>query len=316
MKPDTSRSPFLVALLTGAALLAPPIRAGDPAGEGPVAPAFPAGIGEKGFIQKDVSRGFPEWLERVEVAKKGGVVHHALANDLRSLLWIVNQNTITLHVWTSRVPDLLRPDICVFDLDPADNESPDVLRRAALQLRDLLRERGHASWIKTSGSKGFHVVVRLKARDTFRESSRLSSDVANELVRRYPALLTLEFSKADRRGRILVDIGRNRAGATFVAAYSVRPRPGAPVSAPCTWAEIERGNVGPQTFTLRSMPARLAKVGDLWMVNQAVSLGLQAAPIEAEALIYADQIAIEERHGPHVVEGTALDGHGTATTLP
>ena len=224
---------------------------------------FPAGIGHKGFLQKDVVRGFPPWLRRVEAPKKNGVVHYVIAGDRRSLAWLANQNTIAIHVWPSRAPRLDRPDLCVFDLDPSRDE-PDALRIAVLGLRDLLAEEGHRSWVKTSGSKGFHVVVRLRPRDTFRESSRLASRVADELVRRYPTLLTQEFSKADRKGRILVDIGRNRAGATFVAAYSVRPKSGAPVSAPCTWDEIERGDAGPQTFTLRTMPARLAEVGDLW----------------------------------------------------
>jgi bifunctional non-homologous end joining protein LigD len=224
---------------------------------------FPAGIAADGFLQKDVVKGFPPWLKRVEAPKKGGVVHYALAGDRKSLAWLANQNTIAIHVWPSRVPRLDRPDLCVFDLDPS-REDADALRAAVLGLRDLLKEAGQDAWVKTSGSKGFHVVVRLKPRDTFRESSRFASRVADELVRRHPTLLTLEFSKADRKGRILVDIGRNRAGATFVAVYSVRPKPGAPVSAPCTWEEIERGDVGPQTFRLRTLPARLAAVGDLW----------------------------------------------------
>src|SRR5882762_2998514 len=118
------------------------------------------GIGEKGFFQKDVSKGFPEWLERVEVPKKGGVVRHPVVNDTRSLLWLANQNSITPHVWTSRTPNLSHPDICVFDLDPSEDQ-PDVLRAAALALRDLLRELGLPSWVKTSGSKGYHVVVSL-----------------------------------------------------------------------------------------------------------------------------------------------------------
>jgi bifunctional non-homologous end joining protein LigD len=224
---------------------------------------FPAGIGAKGFLQKDVVKGFPAWLKRVEAPKRGGTVHYAIAGDRRSLAWLANQNTIAMHVWTSRAPRLDRPDICVFDLDPS-REDPDVLRTVLLGLRDLLDELGHPSWVKTSGSKGFHVAVRLKARATFEDSSRLASRVADAFVQRYPKLLTMEFSKADRRGRIFVDIGRNRAGATFVAAYSVRPKPGAPVSAPCTWEEIERGAVGPQTFTLRTMAARVATVGELW----------------------------------------------------
>ena len=224
---------------------------------------FPAGIGAKGFLQKDVVKGFPAWLKRIEAPKKGGTVHYALAGDRRSLAWLANQNSIAMHVWASRAPRLDHPDICVFDLDPT-REDPDALRAAVLGLRDLLDELGHPSWVKTSGSKGFHVVVRLKARATFEDSSRLAARVANTLVERFPKLLTLEFSKADRHGRILVDIGRNRAGATFVATYSVRAKPGAPVSAPCTWKEIERGLVGPQTFTLRTMAPRVADVGDLW----------------------------------------------------
>jgi bifunctional non-homologous end joining protein LigD len=113
---------------------------------------FPAGIAQKGFIQKDVSKGFPDWLERVEVPKKDGTVHYPIVTDTRSLLWVVNQNTITPHVWISRVPKLDYPDVCVFDLDPTEDEKPDVLRGAALALRDLLDELGLPSWIKTSGS--------------------------------------------------------------------------------------------------------------------------------------------------------------------
>ena len=91
---------------------------------------YPAGLGKKGFWQKDVSRGFPEWLERIEVPKKDGTVHHLLVRDVRSLLWMANQNTITPHVWTSRVPNLFQPDVCVFDLDPSEDQ-PEILRAAA-----------------------------------------------------------------------------------------------------------------------------------------------------------------------------------------
>ena len=224
---------------------------------------FPSGIDKKGFLQKDVVKGFPGWLQRVEAPKKGGTVHYALAGDHRSLQWLANQNTITMHVWPSRVPYIERPDVCVFDLDPSRDE-PEVLRDAALALRDLLLEHDVKSWVKTSGSKGFHIVTRLAPKATFGDSSHFADLVANILVQRKPKQLTLEFSKADRKGRILIDTGRNRQGATFAAAYTVRAKPGAPVSAPCTWEEVERGDAQPQTFTLRTMPARLAKVGDLW----------------------------------------------------
>jgi bifunctional non-homologous end joining protein LigD len=224
---------------------------------------FPAGIGKKGFIQKDVSRGFPPWLERVEVPKKNGTVHHPIVTDTRSLLWIVNQNTITLHVWTSRAPNLSFPDICVFDLDPSIDQ-PDVLRAAALGLRDFLAELGLPSWVKTSGSKGFHIVVPLDGKSKMGDVARFADRVGALLVRRDPEHLTREFSKVDRAGRILVDTGRNGYSATFAAPYAVRPKPGAPVSAPCTWEELESGKVGPRTFTLRNMAERIEDVGDLW----------------------------------------------------
>ena len=225
---------------------------------------YPTGIGRKGFWQKDVSKGFPDWLERIEVPKKDGIVHHPLITDLRSLLWVTNQNTITQHVWTSRAPNLYYPDVCVFDLDPSREDEPAVLRTTALALRDLLDELGLPSWVKTSGSKGFHILVPLDGKVRMDDAARFAQEVGTMLVTRDPEHLTQEFSKADRGGRILVDTGRNGYSATFAAAYTVRPKPGAPVSAPCTWEELERGEVGPQTFTLRTMAARVAKVGDLW----------------------------------------------------
>ena len=224
---------------------------------------YPAGIGSKGFWQKDVSKGFPDWLERVEVPKKDGTVHHAVVNDTRSLLWITNQNTITPHVWSSRVPDLYHPDICVFDLDPSEDD-PEALAFAALALRDLLAELTLRSWVKTSGSKGFHIVVPIERDPHMGEVSGFAHRVGHALVQRYPDRLTQEFSKADRGRRILVDTGRNGYSATWAAPYAVRAKPGAPVSAPCRWDEIERGSVQPRSFDVRSMAARLASCGDLW----------------------------------------------------
>jgi bifunctional non-homologous end joining protein LigD len=221
------------------------------------------GITAPGFFQKDVSKGFPEWLERVEVPKKGGTVHHPIVTDARSLLWLANQNCITPHVWTSRAPDLYHPDICVFDLDPSE-EDADVLRAATLKLRALLEELGLPSWVKTSGSKGFHIVVPLDGKMVMGDVAGFAHAVGAVLVKREPATLTQEFHKVDRAGRILVDTGRNGYSATFAAPYAVRAKPGAPVSAPCSWEEVERGDVTPRTFTLRTMVARLEAVGDVW----------------------------------------------------
>jgi bifunctional non-homologous end joining protein LigD len=224
---------------------------------------FPAGIGKKGFLQKDVSKGFPPWLERVEVPKKDGVVHHPIVTDTRSLLWLANQNSITPHVWTSRAPDVYHPDICVFDLDPSVDD-PKALTAAAVGLRDLLEELGLPSWVKTSGSKGFHIVVPLDGKAQMGDVANFAHAVGTLFVIRNPKTLTQEFHKADRGRRILVDTGRNGYSATHAAAYAVRARPGAPVSAPCTWQELESGAAAPRTFTLRNMAERIDEVGDLW----------------------------------------------------
>jgi bifunctional non-homologous end joining protein LigD len=221
------------------------------------------GIGAPGFFQKDVSKGFPEWLQRVEVPKKGGTVHHPIVIDEPSLLWLANQNCITPHVWTSRAPDLYHPDICVFDLDPSE-DNPAQLKAATFQLRDFLAELGLPSWLKTSGSKGFHIVVPLDGKSNMGEVAEFAHTVGTMLVRRDPKNLTQEFHKVDRGTRILVDTGRNGYSATFAAAYAVRAKPGAPVSAPCTWDELQRGEIGPQTVTLRTMAKRIEAVGDVW----------------------------------------------------
>ncbi len=234
------------------------------------------GITAPGFFQKDVSKGFPEWLQRVEVPKKDGTVHHPIVTDTRSLLWLANQNCVTPHVWTSRAPDLYHPDICVFDLDPSADRA-DILRAAALALRDLLDELDLPSWVKTSGSKGFHIAVPLDGKAHMGEVSGFAHAVGRLLVQRDPENLTQEFHKVDRAGRILVDTGRNGYSATFAAVYAVRAKPGAPVSAPCTWEEIERGEVGPRTFTLRTMAARLAAVGDLWAAMRRRKRSLRRA---------------------------------------
>lgn len=224
---------------------------------------FPAGIDKKGFIQKDVSKGFPEWLARVEVPKKDGTTWYPLIDDARSLAWLANQNCITPHVWVSRVPELHAPDLCVFDLDPSTDDF-EILRQSALAVRALLDELGLPSVVKTSGSKGYHIVAALDGKSDAEVVGSFTHGAGALLVKRHPQLFTQEFIKADRGERVLIDTGRNWPGATFAAVYAVRPKPGAPVSAPCSWDEVERGVVRPQTLTLRAMSERLATTGDLW----------------------------------------------------
>lgn len=249
---------------------------------------FPAGIERKGFMQKDVSRGFPEWLERVELPKRDGSVHYPLIGDERSLEWLANQNCITPHVWASRQPALERPDLCVFDLDPS-RDDPAELRAAALAVRDLLAELGLTSWVKTSGSKGFHIMLPLDGTASYEASWRFAHAAGAVLVKRHPERFTQEFLKAERADRILIDTGRNGPGATFAATYAVRPKPGAPISAPCTWQEIEAGEVEPQSFRLRTLPERVARLGDLWAELPARGQPLAEPLARIEAMLSPEE---------------------------
>ena len=263
---------------------------------------FPAGIESKGFLQKDVSKGFPDWLKRVEAPKSDGVVRYALVEDTRSLLWLANQNCVTPHVWTSRAPRLSHPDLILFDFDPPDDDHA-ALRAPVLALRDLLAELGLASSVKTSGSKGYHVVVPLDGEASYEQAAPFAHDVGTVLAERDPERLTQEFSKADRRGRILVDTGRNGWSGTFAAPYAVRARAGAPVSAPCTWDELAAGEVTPRSLTLRTMPPRLARLGDLWadLPRSGQPLGQAAARVRGlltDAQRDEAELARRRRPGP------------------
>lgn len=224
---------------------------------------FHRGIGDKGFFQKNVPKGAPAWLERVPVPRKSGVGSYPVLTDERGIAWMANQNCITPHVWTSRAPELDRPDIVIFDLDPIEDDAA-VLRSVTLLLRDMLDEVGLKSWVKTTGSRGFHVAVPIDGTQPGADVARFTHRLGAELVKRDPRHVTQEFYKADRGGRILIDTARNEIGATYATPYAIRPRRGAPVSAPCSWDEVEQGIVAPGTFTLRDMPERLAQVGDLW----------------------------------------------------
>ena len=160
--------------------------------------ASTAGIGENGFFQKDVSKGFPEWLERVEVPKKGGTVHHPIVTDTRSLLWLANQNCITPHVWTSRAPDLYQPDICVFDLDPSEDEPGHAARGGARAARPARRARPPELG-EDIGLQGFHIVVPLDGKTNMGEVARFRTRGRRQCsVKRDPQHLTQEFHKVDR----------------------------------------------------------------------------------------------------------------------
>ena len=221
---------------------------------------YTKGIDRGGFFQKHYQKHFPAWLDHVAAGTKT-IVDYPIVDNPAGVVYLANQGSIEFHVWTSRKDALDRPDMIVFDLDPPEGRF-DLARRAAGWLRSVLDELALPAFVKVTGSKGLHVIAPLDDAATFDEVGALATRIGAQLCRRHPDDLTMEFYKKDRRGRLFVDVMRNAIGATLVAPYSLRGRPGAPVSAPIAWSELD--DVSADGIRLRDLRARLDRRGDPW----------------------------------------------------
>jgi bifunctional non-homologous end joining protein LigD len=237
---------------------------------------FPDGIEGEGFFHKDVPDYYPDWIKRAKVEKRGGSVTHALICDADALAYLANQNCITPHVWLSRSDRIRQPDRMVFDLDPSVQDFPAV-RRAARALGELLRELGLEPFAMVTGSRGVHVWVPLRRGPSFPEVRDFAHEVGVLLASRHPDDLTMEFRKAKRGDRLLIDVNRNAYAQTAVPPYAVRPRPGAPVATPLEWEELSDSKLRPARWTLRNVFRRLAAKGDPWADLGRHAVGLGAA---------------------------------------
>lgn len=243
---------------------------------------FNKGIAGGGYYQKHAPKYFPSWIRRTEVPAKKPILH-AVCDTAAALVYIANQNALTFHVPTARADDEGCPDRIVFDLDPPPGRF-DLVRRAAYILRELLDGLELPTFLKTTGSKGLHIVVPLDRSSDYRAVYRFCAASADLLCARHPELLTREFYKKDRAGRLLLDIGRNHGGATAVAAYSIRSGANAPVSVPITWSELDDPELRADGVEIGQVRARLDRVGDLWDSFEARSCSLDAARERLEAL--------------------------------
>lgn len=200
---------------------------------------FPRGIAESGFMQKNASKHFPSSIRRFEVPKRGdGVTTYPVVDEAADFAYLANQNTITFHMWTSSVNHPGQPDWMIIDLDPEDGDVAKV-RAATKAIRETLQRFDLDGFALATGSKGFHVWVRLTAGHDFQSVSLVSRSIAGLAVLEHPDLLTLEFLKKNRNGRVFVDWLRNGPTATVVVPFSLRPRPGAPVAVPIRWDELD-----------------------------------------------------------------------------
>jgi bifunctional non-homologous end joining protein LigD len=209
----------------------------------------PDGIEGPAFMQKNTPDGYPEWITRVEVAKEGGTVRHPVCDDTATLLYLVDQASVTLHRWLSRADAIDRPDRLVFDLDPAGDDF-EAVREAARLLGELLGELELPSAPMTTGSRGLHVVVPLAGGQDFDEVRAFAREVADTLAAAHPDRLTTAARKKDRGDRLYLDVQRNAYAQTAVAPYTVRPLPGAPVATPVSWDRLDDPDLHARRWTV------------------------------------------------------------------
>jgi bifunctional non-homologous end joining protein LigD len=238
---------------------------------------FPDGITGKSFYQKEAKEGTPDWVRTIEIpsSSRGGPLRYMVCDDRDTLLHLINLGSIDLHPWMSRIGSLDAPDWCVIDLDPKEAPFADVVR-IAREVGRLLRGIGLAPALKTSGSTGLHVFIGLLPGYTYAQSEMFAETVARLVTRELAEIATVERKVAERGGKVYVDFGQNRRGQTVVPPYVVRPVRGATVSTPLAWDELE-GDLALAHFTLRSVPDRLERIGDLFRPILASPEDLAAA---------------------------------------
>jgi len=226
---------------------------------------YPHGAAGDFFFMKRAPSPRPPWIEICSIDHgSGNVIDFPMIQDRAALMWVINLGCIDLNQWYATCDDVDRPDYVHFDLDPGAGATFAQVLETALVVREALDTLKMPSVVKTTGSKGLHVYVPIVRGPEQKQVWTFAKALAQELASRYPALITSEYRVARRpRGRVLVDYNQNRWGSTLASIYSVRPRADATVSTPVTWKEVARG-VRIEDFTAKNVPARVAKVGDLW----------------------------------------------------
>jgi bifunctional non-homologous end joining protein LigD len=223
---------------------------------------FPDGIANAGFFQKHASDYFPDWIRVEDLEADEGPVGYVVCDDEATLLYLANQATIEFHIWPSTVDKPKHPDRLVVDIDPPAGVEVATLRDLARRSRKLYTELGLTPYVQATGGRGFHVVAPLDRSADFRFVRDLAGDIADRLAAADPDLLTTAQRKQKRGDRIFLDVNRNGYGQTFVAPYSLRARPGAPVTTPLDWSELSRAT--PNGHNAASLRKRLAQKGDPW----------------------------------------------------
>jgi DNA ligase D len=224
---------------------------------------YPDGVDGESFFSKNPPKGAPDYVDAVTVTYNSGRRHPQLViTEIAAAVWAAQMNTIVFHPWASLAADTDNPVELRIDLDPQPGTDFADAVAVAPALRDVLAEAGLDAWIKTSGSRGLHVFCPIEPRHEFLDVRHAVIAAGRELARRMPEKVTVDWWKEQRGRRIFVDFNQANRDRTMAGAYSPRALPGATVSAPVTWEEL--ASVDPSSFTVRTMPQRLADVGDAW----------------------------------------------------
>jgi bifunctional non-homologous end joining protein LigD len=226
---------------------------------------FPNGITGASFYQKDVDREkIPSWLttEKIYSESNDKYIDYLLCNNKATLLYMANLGCIELNPWNSTIKQMDRPDWVVIDLDPSKNDFKEVVK-TALTVKEIMDELETECYCKTSGATGLHIYIPLGAQYHYDSVKLFAELIANEVVKRLPETTSVTRTLGNRGNKIYIDFLQNRQGQTLAAAYSVRPRPGATVSTPLEWGEVNE-KLLPLQFTIKNMPKRLDQKGDLW----------------------------------------------------
>ncbi len=242
---------------------------------------FPDGADGPSFYEKNAPGHQPGWMPLAPIHSdgKGGIIDFVTAGNVESLMWLANMGCIEIHPWLSRLQHLDREDFAIFDLDPAEGASWEQVVSVARLLHVALERLGLRGYPKTSGSRGIHVYVPLDPVHDYRRVRRFVGQVGHLLAAANPDDVTMDRYIPRRRGKVFVDSGQNRPGATIASVYSVRPRPGAPVSTPLLWSELEHVRAG--DFTIATVWDRISRYGDLFA---GVLDGGQTLDLAEEAL--------------------------------
>jgi len=213
------------------------------------------------FYQKRIPKGAPDYVQTAQIAfPSGRRADEVCPTEIAVVGWAAQMGTITFHPWPVRREDVDHPDELRLDLDPQPGTDYADAARVAVSARALLEELGYAGFPKTSGGRGIHIYLRIEPRWTFTDVRHAAIAFGRELERRLPDRVTTSWWKEERGERIFIDYNQNARDRTIASAYSVRPKPGAPVSAPLAWEEL--ADVAPEDFTVATMPTRFAQVGD------------------------------------------------------